>query len=166
MPDTVAPSTTASAPAGWVRGPASVSLSATDTHTWVAGTRYRVNGAAVSTYTAPVSVSAEGTNTIEYASVDGAGNNEATSTVTVRVDNTAPVSTDDAPTEWATGPVTVHLLATDAISGVASTRYVLDGAEAIEGTSVTISEDGTHTITYASTDVAGNTEATSTARSG
>ncbi len=44
----------------------------------------------------PVHVSAEGTTTIEYASTDVKGNTEATKTATVRIDDTAPVTTSNA----------------------------------------------------------------------
>jgi hypothetical protein len=66
---------------------------------------------------------------------------------------------------WQNAPVTVHLTASDAGSGVAHTYYTLDGGSQTEGTSVTVaapadgSNDGAHTITYWSVDNAGNVEA-------
>ena len=59
---------------------ATVSLSATDTGSWVKNTYYRINGSAPATYTVPFTVSAEGTTTVEYWSVDGAGNTETAKT--------------------------------------------------------------------------------------
>ena len=47
----------------------------------------------------------------------------------VRIDDDAPVTTDDAPSGWVRGPVDVNLTATDTASGVASTLYSLDGSE-------------------------------------
>jgi hypothetical protein len=58
----------------------------------------------------------------------------------------------------------VGLVADDSGSGVASTRYVLDGAasEVVYASTFTLAA-GTHTLTYRSFDVAGNVEAAKTA---
>ena len=61
------------------------------------------------------------------------------------------------------GPVTLTLAPSDASSGVAGTTWSLDGGAAQPGTSVPVSGDGTHTVTYFSTDNAGNAEAARTA---
>ena len=53
-------------------------------------------------------MTAEGTHTIAYAAIDAAGNTEATKTATVRIDDTAPTTTDDAPTGWVSGPCSSH----------------------------------------------------------
>jgi len=86
------------------------------------------------------------------------GNAEATKTATVKIDRTAPVTVDDALPSYAAA-ATVHLTSTDVLSGLASTSYTLDGV-AGTGASVTTSKAGPHTLTYASTDLAGNTEST------
>src|SRR2546429_207587 len=95
---------------------------------------------------------------------------ETNKTATVRIDTLAPATTDNAPAGWSKTAVTVTLTATDASSGVATTEYKVDGAASYTtGTSVAIpapadhSNDGPHTITYRSTDAAGNTEAHKTA---
>ncbi|RTE08370.1 OmpL47-type beta-barrel domain-containing protein [Paenibacillus whitsoniae] len=83
------------------------------------------------------------------------------------VDVTAPVTTavvtpsePDGLEGWYVHPVTVSLSATDDLSGVSKTEYSLDGgttwlnyAEAI-----TIDQDGQYTLSYRSTDIAGNVE--------
>ncbi|CAH1223407.1 hypothetical protein PAECIP111891_05518 [Paenibacillus allorhizoplanae] len=83
------------------------------------------------------------------------------------VDETAPVTTAAVtPSEvdglegWYVHPVTVSLSATDNLSGVFKTEYSLDGgitwlnyADAI-----TIDQDGQYTLSYCSTDIAGNVE--------
>lgn len=64
---------------------------------------------------------------------------------------------------WFTSDVTVTLSATDNCSGVALTEYSLDGATWQPYTgSFTISTEGTTTVSFRSTDRAGNTEAVKT----
>jgi hypothetical protein len=77
----------------------------------------------------------------------------------IPVDTTPPVTTPAAPTGWQNHDVTVTLSATDDVSGVAATYWVLDSAPAVQGTSVLISTDGTHTLVFWSVDQAGNVEA-------
>ena len=78
------------------------------------------------------------------------------------IDNTRPVTTDNAPSGAQNHDVTVNLAATDNLSGVDVTEYSLDGgANWTTGPSVTVlasSGDGTTTITYRSRDLAGNVE--------
>ena len=73
-PDTTAPVTVDDVNSAWRPTNATVSLTATDAHNYVAATRYRINASALATYTVPFAVTTEGTNTVEYFSVDGAGN--------------------------------------------------------------------------------------------
>jgi outer membrane protein assembly factor BamB len=60
----------------WYPGPVVVGLNASDTLSGVAGTFYRVDGGAAQTYTATFSISSDGVHTVEYWSVDVAGNTE------------------------------------------------------------------------------------------
>ena len=97
------------------------------------------------------------------AAVDAAGNGRCSVTPhDVVIDNTRPVTTDNAPAGAQNHDVTVNLVATDNLSGVGSTEYSLDGGSNwTTGTSVTIlasNGDGPTTITYRSHDLAGNVE--------
>ncbi len=47
----------------------------------------------------------------------------------MRIDDTAPTSTDDAPSGWVSGPVLVTLTPADPVSGVNALLYCLDGSE-------------------------------------
>jgi hypothetical protein len=80
-----------------------------------------------------------------------------------RVDNTAPTTGHNAPSGWQSSAVTVNLSANDGGSGVANTQYAVDGGGWNSGTSVNVSGDGVHTISFFSTDVAGNVESAQTA---
>ena len=55
---------------------ASVLLTPVDAGSGIYATYYTLNGSGVTTYTAPIAVSTEGTNTLKYYSVDMAGNVE------------------------------------------------------------------------------------------
>ncbi|ULL17083.1 hypothetical protein DVH26_23145 [Paenibacillus sp. H1-7] len=79
------------------------------------------------------------------------------------MDITAPTTKDDAPENWSNKDVTVTLTASDSGSGIASTYYSIDGGAQQEGSSVTVTTEGVHTLTYWSVDKAGNVEAKRTA---
>ncbi|MFD0693001.1 endo-alpha-N-acetylgalactosaminidase family protein [Paenibacillus sp. GCM10027628] len=74
-----------------------------------------------------------------------------------------PVTTDNAPAGWVNGDVTVTLTAKDSGSGVANTYYKVDGGAQQQGNSIVITEEGKHSISYWSVDMAGNAESPHTA---
>ncbi len=79
--DTTPPTTTDDVASPYI-GEALISLVATDTGgSGVAATYYRLNGGAVATYTAPITVSGGGSYTLQYWSVDHAGNIEVAHSV-------------------------------------------------------------------------------------
>ena len=89
------------------------------------------------------------------------------STLDTSADTAAPVTCDDGDRLWHNAAVTTHLTATDAGgSGVKVTQYRIDGGrwQTLTAAGVTVkapsdhSADGDHTISYRSTDKAGNTE--------
>ena len=159
--DSIAPTTTSDAVAGYTDS-ASIALSATDNPggSGVATTYYILDGGALTAGTS-VTVSASGSHTLEFWSVDVAGNVETPSnsvsfTIT---DSIAPTTTSNAVVSY-TGSATITLSATDNVggSGVATTYYILDGGAQTAGTSVTVSASGAHSLEFWSVDVAGNVE--------
>jgi FG-GAP repeat/Bacterial Ig-like domain len=81
------------------------------------------------------------------------------------VDTTAPTTTaSGVPAGWSTVPVSLTFSATDnpggsgMTGGLAKTEYQLDSSAWTRGTSCTVSGDGVHTVSYRSTDAAGNVE--------
>jgi hypothetical protein len=163
--DSAAPVTTSDAKASYVSS-ALIKLAATDAGSGVAATYYALDGAAQVAGTS-VSVTAPGTHSLAFWSVDVAGNVEArktvsfTITVPAPVDATAPVTTSDATASYVSSAL-IKLAATDAGSGVAATYYALDGAAQVAGTSVSVTAPGTHSLAFWSVDVAGNVEARKT----
>ncbi|HEY5539839.1 MAG TPA: cytochrome c3 family protein, partial [Coriobacteriia bacterium] len=167
--DTTAPVTTSDALAAYTDS-ATIALTATDDSggSGVAATYYKVDGGAQSTGTT-ITVSTAGSHTLEFWSVDVAGNVEAPHdfvTFTV-IDSIAPTTTSDALATY-TDSATIQLTATDNVggSGVADTFWQLDTTFGswTGGTFVTVaapsSGSASHTLYFYSRDAAGNEEAT------
>ena len=136
----------------------------------VAATYYTIDGGSQQTYTAPFTVSAPGSHTVVYWSVDAAGNVETHHTGYVNIDASTPVTTatglpaDDS-SGWTTNTApTVTLSATDPNGpGVATTYYTVDGSDPqVYAGAFTVTDDGQHPVTYWSVDSLGNTEAANT----
>jgi hypothetical protein len=140
---------------GWYRDDVTVRWTASDPESGVLETP------------ADTLITGEGVGLTSSATVtNGAGlSTTATSAPAVRIDRTPPATTlSGAPEGWAGQSVTVTLAATDALSGVASTSYRIDGGPLQSGSDVVLTEDGDHTVAFSSTDLAGNAEAPQTAR--
>jgi len=159
--DTTPPVTTSNVVASYVSN-ALITFSATDAGSGVANTYYILDGG-LQTIGKSVSVTALGAHTLQFWSVDAAGNAELhknaafTITAPVVVDTMPPVTISDAKATYVTSAA-IKLTATDAGSGVASTYYILDGGVQTAGTAVSVTATGTHTLEFWSTDVAGNAE--------
>lgn len=166
--DTTAPVTTAALSPeanaqGWHKEDTVLTLAATDNSGEALTTTYAVNSGSSAVYTGPFTIAEEGANIITYASVDAAGNQEATQSIQVKLDKTAPTASltqsggsvgdvSDADT------LKFELASADALSGVVSESLLLDGAVIAEGQTVQASSlgEGEHTISYAVLDAAGN----------
>ncbi len=106
----------------------------------------------------------DGVYDLRVVVADVAGNSTISAVVAGRrVDNTPPDTSHNAPAGWQSGATTVALGPSDGGSGVANTQYSVDGGGWNSGTSVNVSGDGIHTISFFSTDVAGNIESPKTA---
>jgi hypothetical protein len=106
---------------------------------------------------------------VRFRSTDAAGNVEATKSVTVKIDRTAPASSAQfAPPNdngWHDGAVPVALTSTDAGSGVDVLQWSLDGGPWTPYTQpVQVSGDAEHELLYRATDTAGNASTTTTLR--
>ncbi|UKS29505.1 DUF4962 domain-containing protein [Paenibacillus sp. HWE-109] len=124
------------------------------------------SGGAWTAYTSPIAVSDN--NTLYARAADAAGNvsNEA-SYVVSNIDKIAPVTTasvsplqPDGPNGTYAGPVTVNLNSSDSSSGVAKTEYSLDNGTTwqLYAALVTFDKQGQVSLSYKSTDQAGNIE--------
>jgi hypothetical protein len=167
--DTVKPVTTASLSGtvgnnGWYTSGVSVTLSATDDRSGVAGTWYSIDGGGYAGYGGRFTVSAQGSHTVSYYSRDNAGNQESPKSTSFKIDSVPPSTSasgfSGTPGEngWYRSGGQLTLTSSDATSGVYRTIYKLDGgAEQTYSGGVAISGDGTHTVQHWAIDNAGNT---------
>ncbi|MGM0901316.1 MAG: OmpL47-type beta-barrel domain-containing protein [Bacillota bacterium] len=89
--DQTAPVTTTSdVPENWANENVAVTLEGTDEISGIAFTEYRMNNGEWTEYTAPIQVTEDGNNVIEYRSVDVAGNVEEAQHAEVKIDKTKP----------------------------------------------------------------------------
>jgi hypothetical protein len=137
---------------GWHTGDVAVSWSCTDA----------LSGPAAQ----PVddNVTGEGADLSSTATCTDKAGNTATKTVSgIKIDRTAPTTTASVPDPLASGwyadAVQVTLTGHDALSGIGSTNYSVDGgAPQVYTGAFAFATKGEHTISYWSTDVAGNIE--------
>ena len=130
-------------------------LVATDTVSGVDKTYYSMNGLPAQEYTNTFTWSQEGTTTFQYWSVDRLGHVETTQTELIRLDKDPPVSWADVPV-GSIGNATIPFHATDAVSGVNTFKWSLNGTDWFESASAYIPTYGNFTLRYYAIDKAGN----------
>lgn len=164
MPPDVAATLSPAAPSGsngWYTGAVQVALTASDATSGVAAIEYSVNGGAWQAYVGPGDMDADGLYDVAFRAADQAGNQSAVSHATFRIDSTAPMLSVTSPMAANYSPdqmIAIAWSAADAMSGVASSTAMLDGAPVANGQMVdalTLSL-GAHTLTVTATDLAGN----------
>ncbi|MEH7072976.1 OmpL47-type beta-barrel domain-containing protein, partial [Neobacillus drentensis] len=91
-------------------------------------TEYRVNEGDWKTYESSILINTNGISTIDYRSSDRAGNIEDSKSISLKRDNSKPVTTanvvpgkPDGTNEWYTTDTTISLSASDEGSGVEKT---------------------------------------------
>jgi PKD repeat protein len=152
---------------GWYTSVPQVTLSATDNAggSGVAKTEYRIDGAATWTQYAAAFAVPAGSHTVEYRSVDVAGNVETAKSVAVKVDATAPTvarttvpAAPQGPDGWFTSALQVTLNATDNAggSGLAAREYRIDNGAWTAYAAPFAVPSGSHTVEYRAKDAAGN----------
>src|SRR5262249_10110054 len=131
----------------------------------VTSVEYSIGDGAFQNYTAPFSITTEGTTLLTARATDANGN-VRTTTTTAKVDTSAPHSTitpSGTPGQagWYRSPVTVTLSGVDNApgSGVGTIAYSVNGGAFQTYTApFAISTQGTTRITARATDKAGNVE--------
>lgn len=97
--------------------------------------------------------------TFKFTAKDAAGNVSNTTVTITNIDKVAPTTIHNAPTGWVNRDVTVTLTANDVGLGVTATYYQINGEDQQTGTTIVLTEEGTHVVAYWSVDAAGNVEA-------
>lgn len=115
---------------GWYVSPLTLTLSAQDLESGLQVIEYRVNDQPWQPYTRSVTIRAEGSYQIHYRAVDSSGRLDATRTLTVHLDLSAPLITGTLPTTVTYGnlALTPFYTVTDTVSGVLTSTLLLDGA--------------------------------------
>ncbi len=149
---------------GWYISDVTITLTATDDLSGVNKTMYKIDEGNWMMYTAPFTVSIEGTHTLLYYSVDNAGNMEQTKVTYFKIDQIPPhtthyISGTVGHNGWYIGAPTIILTAIDNTSGVNHIFYKIDSGGWVEYTApVMFVSEGIHTLEYFSVDTAGNIE--------
>ena len=149
--DRTAPNTDAIAPAGWTNTDQTVTLEPHDALSGVKSTWHKLDGGPM-TGGLSVEITGDGTHTLEYWSVDKAGNAESHKTVEVKIDSNAPtIGHTQSPLAngngWNRTNVTVSFVCGDVTSGIASCT----------GDQVVSTEGKDQKVTGTATDNAGHT---------
>lgn len=149
---------------GWHLTDVTVTLTAYDAGTGIQYTRYKLNGGGWQDYLGQFVVNGDGIFTLEYYSVDNVDHVETTNSVDIKIDAADPSTMESNSgtlglNGWWTSNVTVTLSATDLMSGIKETTYSIDGGayQSYIGPFL-VSGDWTHSISFYSTDFAGNSE--------
>ena len=108
----------------------------------------------------------EGTHSVVGRAIDNAGNTSTTPAQTVKVDATSPtisasVTSGTLVAGWYVTDVTFTAVASDTTSGLALIEHRLDAGAWSVGNTLTVTSDGSHTIDFRATDVAGLKSTTS-----
>lgn len=173
MVDITLPTTTHDYDGKWHVTDFTITLTAVDYEGGVAETYYRINDGtvkAIGTDGQPYITTEDANNTLEYWSVDNAGNEELPHNVLseIKLDKTSPTSSLNLSgilgnNDWFTSNVTVTLAATDDASGVDKIEYGFDNVTwIIYTTPIAVTSEGHTTVYYRSIDKAGNVEAIKT----
>jgi hypothetical protein len=118
-------------PGGFVKGPATVTLTAIDRGWGVSSTRYTTDGSTPDltspAYSGPFMLT--DTTTVKFRSYDMNGNAEPVRAQTIKVDGTAPTAAISSPLtgDTVSGDVTVRVDASDAGSGIWTVELYVDG---------------------------------------
>ncbi len=140
--------------AGWNRTKAVVTATGADDASGIASVALKVNGGpetSTAAASASTTLSTEGTHTVQHRAVDGAGNSGDWASTTVRIDKTAPTVSATIVGQ------TLTLTAADALSGVSSIRYSIDGgAPVLYSAPVTLALTA-KSVSFWAVDNAGNT---------
>jgi len=167
--ENISPITTASSSGavgtnGWFKSNVSVSLSAADAGSGVDATFYRIGtSGSWLDYSSSFVLSSDGNSTVQFYSMDNAGNSESAKNITVKIDKTSPtlIVNQTAGFEATVNYTVISWVGSDATSGIDRFEVSIDGA-ASASVGMAMSRnfsgltDGIHNVTVKAVDAAGN----------
>lgn len=152
---------------GWNDAPVTVNFIKDNSGSGTKEIRYTINGGPVQTGDS-MFFDVDGSYMIQYGATDNVGNVEATKSLYIKLDRTAPVtqanltSMPDA-SGWNNEPVKLIFTPSDFFgSGIKQINYKINDSEIKTGNMVSFDMDGIYRVQYWSTDQAGNDEITKT----
>ncbi len=146
---------------GWYLSDVTVTLGTSDPISGILNIEYSFDSDTWIIYTTPFTIDTEETTTVFVRSTDNAGNVE-TGTFDVKIDKTPPdltksLSGNLGNDDWYVSAVTVTLIGSDDVSGLASVHYSFNGIYwYIYSMPFVIGEEGTTTLYHKAYDDAGN----------
>ncbi len=154
----------------WYVSNTTIYLNATDNLSGVNDTYYRINNGPIKKVSVdgqPIITTEGENNTLEYWSIDIAGNIEEHKIITgIKIDKSPPktmitISGVKGNDDWYVSNTTIYLNATDNVSRVAMIKYSFDNATwHVYTSSINIDKEGYVSLYYKSFDKAGNMEST------
>ena len=153
----------------YIGGNTEITITASDAGSGTGRIEYSIDGSAFAIYGSAITLSAhtEGAHVITYRSIDNLGNTEADKTLYMIVDNTPPSTTisvgepkfiGSSGAYFVTKDTVVTLSASDNLSGISKTEYRIDAGEWVPYNPFKVDTEGSHTISYRSSDNLGNIE--------
>jgi cytochrome c len=146
----------------WYVGTIDINITANDSPSGIAAIYYRLDGGNWTVYAGEIVVTVQGNHTLDYYSVDNAGNIEPTKSVPVKIDTALPTVTfgiDPGDTVRST-TFSLEFVANDSGSGISMTEYRLDDLPYVlcSGGQIDLSNlsEGQHTISMEIMDQAGH----------
>jgi large repetitive protein len=131
---------------GWYQGDVTVHWTCSDDLSGVAGS-----------CPADTTITGEGDNLSASASISDKADNTTSATVDkIKIDRHGPATSVSAPSDWQRSDVVLDVTATDNLSGVKATYFTVNGGPTQAGNKISLTADGSYTLSFWSTDYAGN----------
>jgi fibronectin type 3 domain-containing protein len=141
----------------WNQNEVTLKIDNTDNLSGVHKTYYSINGSEFTSGN-EIHITQDGTYSIEYYSIDNAGNIESIKSTDVKIDAKAPETSVEAPEGWVNKDVTLEFKASDLTSGINMTYYSVNGSDFIQGSILELRNEGIYNVNYYSIDIAENKE--------
>lgn len=145
---------------GWYTGTVTVNFTPVDSTSGLASWGWRLDNDPSSTALS-TQISALGQHSMVVNAADQAGNVMQPINRFYSIDPQAPllgtrITPQPSATGWYTAPIHITFAVTDTVSGPAGATWQLNNSQSASGTSLTITDDGQHTMSVYGRDMAGN----------